>query len=125
MTFVVMCGMAKQPCVYILASRGNGTIYIGVTSDLLARLYKHREGLTRGFAAEYRAYRLVHYEMLDTMPDAIKREKQLKAWRRAWKVALIEEANPFWEDRAIELGFEPAAPHPATLRPVSPADPAC
>jgi putative endonuclease len=90
-----VCGgmwrMAEQPCVYILASRRNGTIYIGVTSDLLVRLYKHREGLRRGFAAESKACRLVHYEMLDTMPDAIKREKQLEAWRRAWKVALIEE----------------------------------
>jgi putative endonuclease len=117
--------MAKQPCVYILASRRNGTIYIGATSDLLARLYKHREGLTRGFAAEYKAYRLVHYETLDTMPDAIKREKQLKAWRRAWKVALIEDQNPFWEDRAIDLGFEPVAPHSATLRPGRGAGPPC
>jgi putative endonuclease len=106
--------MAKQPCVYILESRRNGTIYIGVTSDLLARLYKHREGLTRGFAAEHNVYRLVHYEMLDTMAAAIRREKQLKAWRRAWKVALIEEQNPFWEDRALELGFEPVVPHAAT-----------
>ncbi|HEX8525775.1 GIY-YIG nuclease family protein [Allosphingosinicella sp.] len=117
--------MAKQPCVYILASRRNGTIYIGVTSDLPARLYRHRQDLTGGFAAEYKAQRLVHYEMLDTMPDAIGREKQLKAWRRAWKVALIEEQNPFWEDRAIELGFEPVASHPSTLRPARPADPSC
>ena len=63
--------------------------------------------------------------MLDAMPDAIKREKQLKAWRRAWKVALIEEQNPFWEDRAIELGFESVAPHPATLRPARPEYPSC
>ena len=109
--------MAKQPCVYILASRRNGTTYIGVTSDLLGRLYKHRNGLTRGFAAEYRVFRLVHYEIFDTMAEAIKREKQLKNWRRSWKVALIEEQNPTWEDQAIELGFEPLPAHPASLPP--------
>jgi putative endonuclease len=111
--------MSKQPCVYILASRRNGTIYIGVTSDLLARLHKHREGLTGGFAAEHAVYRLVHYEVHDSMADAIAREKRLKNWRRSWKVALIEEQNPFWEDRAIELGFERVAPRPATLKPSS------
>ncbi len=106
--------MSKQPCVYILASRRNGTIYIGVTSDLLARLHKHRAGQTGGFAAGHDVFRLVHHEMHDTMADAIRREKQLKNWRRSWKVALIEEDNPYWEDSAIEMGFEPVTPHPAT-----------
>jgi putative endonuclease len=109
--------MPKQPCVYILASRRNGTIYVGVTSDLPARLYKHREGLTKGFVAEHDVLRLVYFEVLDRMPNAIAREKQLKNWRRAWKVALIEESNPLWQDRAVELGFDPAPPHPGTLRP--------
>src|SRR3954471_18942047 len=109
--------MPKQPCVYILASRRNGTIYIGVTSDLMVRMYQHRTRAARGFTANYSIYRLVHFEMLGDMYTAISREKQLKAWRRAWKVALIEEDNPFWEDRAVELGFEPVATHPATLKP--------
>ena len=83
--------MPKQPCVYILASRRNGTIYVGVTSDLLARLYRHREGLTRGFAAEHDVLSSRYYEMHESMADAIAREKRLKNWRRGWKVALIEE----------------------------------
>src|SRR5690242_4526894 len=96
--------MSEQPCVYILASRRNGTIYIGVTSDLMARLHQHRTGAVPGFTSEHRVWRLVHFELFDDMYTAISREKQLKAWRRAWKVALIEETNPFWEDRAVELG---------------------
>ena len=111
--------MAREPCVYVLASRRHGTIYVGVTSDLIARLYQHREGVTPGFAAKYAAYRLVHFEMFDDMYAAIAREKQLKAWRRAWKVALIEESNPFWEDLAIGLGFTPLPPHPSSHSPSS------
>jgi putative endonuclease len=111
--------MSKQACTYIVASRRNGTIYIGVTSDLLARLHQHRTGAFKGFTCEYGVCRLVHFEMFEDMHAAIAREKQLKNWRRAWKVALIEEGNPFWEDRAVELGFEPMAPHPATLTPSS------
>jgi putative endonuclease len=107
--------MSKQPCVYILASRRNGTIYIGVTSDLMGRLHQHRTGATAGFASEHKVYRLVHFEMFGDMYSAISREKQLKAWRRGWKVALVEESNPFWEDRAIELGFDPVAPHSASM----------
>jgi putative endonuclease len=79
--------MSKQPCVYILASRRNGTIYIGVMSDLIVRLHQHRSGATRGFVSEHKVYRPVHFEMFDDMYAAITREKQLKAWRRAWKVA--------------------------------------
>jgi len=106
--------MDRQPCVYILASRRHGTLYIGVTSNLLARLYQHRAKAIRGFTSRYDVARLVHYEVTDSMYAAIAREKQLKAWRRDWKVALIEESNPNWEDRASELGFEPLPPHPAT-----------
>ncbi len=97
----------RHPCVYILASGRHGTLYIGVTSDLTARLHQHRTGATPGFTSRYGVHRLVHYEIADTMETAIVREKQLKAWRREWKVNLIERDNPFWEDRAIDLGFPP------------------
>ena len=103
--------MAREPCVYILASRRHGTIYIGVTSDLMARIYQHRTGALPGFTSNYAVHRLVHFEMFGDMDAAIRREKQLKAWRRAWKIALIEESNPFWEDRAIKLGFPPLPSH--------------
>ncbi len=105
--------MARAPSVYILASRRHGTLYVGVTSNLMARLHQHRTGAQKGFTSQYRVYRLVHLEMFDDMYAAITREKQLKAWRRAWKIALIEENNPFWEDRAIELGFDLLPPHPS------------
>ncbi|HEX7782487.1 MAG TPA: GIY-YIG nuclease family protein [Sphingobium sp.] len=99
--------MDRQPCVYILSSGRHGTIYIGVTSNLLQRLDQHRTGVTPGFTTRYGVKRLVHFEMADTMEGAISREKQLKTWRRAWKIALIEKDNPFWEDRAVMLGFPP------------------
>ena len=97
----------RQPCVYILASRRHGTLYIGVTSNLMARLHQHRTGGTGGFTKLYGVHRLVHFEIAETMALAIAREKQLKAWRRDWKIALIERENPFWEDRGIGLGFAP------------------
>lgn len=99
--------MERQPCVYILASTRHGTIYIGVTSNLLQRLHQHRNGELPGFTRRYAVKRLVHLEMFEDMPAAIAREKQLKAWRRDWKAVLIESDNPFWEDRAAGLGFEP------------------
>lgn len=102
--------MERQPCVYILASGRHGTLYIGVTSDLMGRLHQHREKMTRGFTSRYGVNRLVHYELADTMDAAISREKQLKTWRRNWKIALIERDNPQWDDRAVGLGFEPLAP---------------
>ena len=105
--------------MYILASRRNGTLYVGVTSNLAARLHQHRTGMLRGFAAKYRVARLVHFEMLGDMYGAIAREKQLKNWHRAWKIALIEKENPYWQDRAVELGFHPLPSHPATLAPSS------
>jgi putative endonuclease len=99
--------MAKQPCVYILASRRHGTIYIGVTSDLIQRLYQHRTGAVAGFTGEHCVYRLVRYEMFEDMPSAIAREKQLKNWRRDWKINLIEQDNQDWHDLAVDFGFEP------------------
>jgi putative endonuclease len=100
-------GMERQPCVYIMASGRHGTIYIGVTSTPMQRIHQHRTDAFPGFTSRYGVKRLVHFEMADTMEAAITREKQLKAWRRDWKVALIEKDNPFWEDRAVMLGFPP------------------
>ena len=97
--------MPKQPCVYILASGKHGTLYIGVTSNLLARLYQHREGLIEGFTTRYGVYRLVWFDMADTMETAITREKQLKKWNRDWKLRMIEDSNPEWRDLAIDFGF--------------------
>ena len=90
--------MEKQFVVYILASRRNGTLYVGVTSDLVKRVWEHRQGFVDGFTKEYGARTLVWYEMHDTAESAITREEQLKKWNRAWKVRLIEEVNPYWND---------------------------
>jgi len=95
----------RQPCVYILASGKNGTIYTGVTSNLLARLHQHRSGTTPGFTHAYDVKRLVRLEMFEDMPSAIAREKQLKRWHRQWKLNLIEQDNPHWVDLALGLGF--------------------
>ena len=99
--------MAKQPCVYILASGRHGTIYIGVTSDLIQRLYQHRTGAVAGFTREHGVHRLVRYEGFEDMPSAIAREKQLKNWHRNWKINLIEQDNQDWHDLAVDFGFEP------------------
>jgi putative endonuclease len=93
------------PCVYILASRRHGTLYIGVTSNLLARVVQHREGLIPGFTRRYGVKRLVWYEAHDTMEAAIQREKRLKEWRRAWKIQLIEAHNEYWADLGSTLGL--------------------
>lgn len=84
--------------VYIMASRRNGTIYIGVTSDLPKRVWEHREGLIEGFSNEYGCKLLVWFEGHDTIEAAITREKQMKEWQRAWKLRRIEEMNPDWND---------------------------
>ncbi len=97
----------KHPCVYLLASRHYGTIYVGVTSDLLARIYQHRTATTRGFTSRYAVYRLVRFEMFGDMNTAIAREKQLKNWHRPWKINLIESVNPQWADLAPGLGLPP------------------
>ena len=111
LTFVSMTNylrvMERQPCVYMLASRRHGTLYVGVTSNLMMRLHQHRTAALPGFTAKYGIKRLVWFEMHEIMEAAITRERQLKAWRRDWKVALIERDNPFWEDGAITLGFPP------------------
>ena len=88
----------KQPCVYILASQRNGTLYIGVTSTLFSRTIVHRADLRDGFTKRYGVHRLVYYETYPTMEAAIRREKQLKKWNRLWKVRVIEEMNPSWVD---------------------------
>ena len=99
----------KQPCVYILASGSYGTLYIGVTSNIVARLYQHRSGEVKGFTSLYGVHRLVRFELFGTMPDAIAREKQLKRWHRQWKINLIESENPDWHDLAPGLGVPPLA----------------
>jgi putative endonuclease len=88
----------RQPCVYILASKRNGTLYIGVTSDLIKRVWEHKNDLVDGFTKEYGVHQLVYFEMLDDMASAIQREKQLKKWNRNWKIQLIEKENPEWAD---------------------------
>ncbi len=100
----------RNSCVYILASQQRGTLYIGVTSDLLKRLWQHREGVIGGFTSRYKVHRLVRFEMFERMEGAILREKQLKRWHRQWKINLIEQDNPQWIDLGIGLGFEPLAP---------------
>jgi putative endonuclease len=88
----------KQPAVYILASKKNGTLYIGVTSDLVKRIWEHKNNMVEGFTKRYSIHQLVWYELHDSMPSAIEREKRLKEWKRAWKLKLIERANPDWQD---------------------------
>jgi putative endonuclease len=104
--------------VYILASRRYGTLYIGVTTDLPKRIYEHREGLIAGFTRTYGVRRLVYVETYDDVADAIVRERRMKEWKRDWKVRLIEEENPYWEDLAVSLlGFEPLqSSHPGEGR---------
>ena len=90
--------MKRQPAIYILASSHYGTLYTGVTSNLIARTWQHREHLVDGFTKHYSVTRLVWYELAETMDSAILREKQIKKWNRAWKVRLIEASNPDWLD---------------------------
>ncbi|MEQ1724645.1 MAG: GIY-YIG nuclease family protein [Sphingopyxis sp.] len=97
------------PTVYLLASRRNGTLYIGVTSNLIQRIYQHRMGLFPGFTQKYAIKRLVWFEPHMTMEQAILREKRIKKWNRAWKLDLIEQQNDKWRDLAEDLGFEAMA----------------
>ena len=90
--------MPRRPCVYILASGYRGTLYIGVTTDLARRMSEHRDAGRESSVGRYDARRLVYAEHHDRIDDAIRREKHLKRWRRAWKIRLIEEANPDWRD---------------------------
>jgi putative endonuclease len=90
--------MDKQPAVYILASKRNGTLYIGVTSDLVKRAWQHKNDKTEGFTKRYSVHLLVWYELYENMESAIIREKRIKDWKRKWKLRLIEKYNPNWED---------------------------
>jgi putative endonuclease len=95
--------MPKQFYVYILASQRNGTLYAGVTSNLVQRVWEHKQGLVEGFTKTYGVKKLVYYEIHGDAESAITREKQIKKWRRAWKVRLIEEKNPHWADLYKEI----------------------
>jgi putative endonuclease len=88
----------KSPAVYMMSNRHRGTIYVGVTSDLIIRASHHRLGLVEGFTRKYGLRLLVFYEAHSTMENAILREKQLKSWKRSWKIELIERSNPEWND---------------------------
>ena len=90
--------MSKQPAVYILASKRNGTLYIGVTSNLVKRIWEHKNNFVKGFTEKYGVHQLVWYELHATMESAIGREKRLKDWKRSWKLKLIEDKNPEWRD---------------------------
>ncbi|MBP6676409.1 MAG: GIY-YIG nuclease family protein [Vitreoscilla sp.] len=98
----------RQPAIYILASQRNGTLYIGVTSNLIQRLWQHRNDMVEGFTQRYGVHRLVHYELHASMDAAITRERQLKKWNRDWKIRLIEERNPEWVDLWGEVVGEDA-----------------
>ena len=112
----------SQPVVYLLASHRNGTLYTGVTSNLFARITQHRDGMTRGFTHDYGIKRLVWFEVHEEMASAILREKRIKKWLRAWKIALIEADNPNWRDLAVDLGFD-MAPSTRLRHPRESGDP--
>ena len=95
--------MNKQYYIYILASGKNGTLYIGITSDLVKRVYEHREGLVDGFTKKHVVYTLVYYEIINDVNSAITREKHIKKWDREWKINLIEKHNPGWKDLYEDL----------------------
>ena len=96
-----------SPTVYLLASRRNGTIYTGVTSNLLARVAQHRDGSAAGFTRRHGVKLLVWFELHETMESAILREKRIKKWERTWKMELLEAGNPEWRDLAEDFGFAP------------------
>ena len=95
--------MEKQPCVYILANKRNGTLYVGVTSDLPKRIWEHKSKVVEGFTKKYGVDKLVWYEIDHTMESAIQRENTIKKWRREWKLRIIEEMNPGWKDLYEDL----------------------
>ena len=88
----------NQYYIYILANKRNGTLYIGVTSNLVKRVYEHKNNIIDGFTKKYSIHKLVYYEITDDIESAIRREKQLKKWNRKWKINLIENSNPKWID---------------------------
>lgn len=95
--------MQRHPSVYILASRRNGTLYVGVTSNLIKRVWEHKNDAVRGFTERYRVHTLVWFEQHDPMESAIAREKAIKEWKRRWKLELIELQNPEWRDLYAEI----------------------
>ena len=101
------CMRDRQPCVYILANGFNGTLYVGVTSNLIGRILQHRDGTYESFTKRHGIVRLIWFEMADTMEAAIASEKRIKKWRRDWKKNLIEHDNPKWEDLGVSLGLPP------------------
>lgn len=90
--------MAKKGYLYILASRRNGTLYVGVTSDLVKRVEEHKQKLVEGFTKRYNVTRLVYFEMFEDIREAIARERHIKDWKRSWKTELIQSVNPYWRD---------------------------
>ena len=95
--------LRKQPCVYMMANKRHGTLYIGVTSDVVRRAWQHRTGAADGFTKRYGLDKLVWFEFHETMNDAIKHEKAMKKWLRAWKTSLIDKTNPPWRDLLQDL----------------------
>jgi len=95
--------MSRQFYVYILATKCNGTLYVGVTSDIVKRTWEHKQGLVEGFTKKYGVKTLVYYEIYESSEAAITREKQIKKWNRAWKIHLIEKGNPHWTDLYEEI----------------------
>jgi len=93
----------KQPCVYLLTSKRNGTLYAGVTSNLVKRIWEHKNNVVEGFTKKYGVHALVWYELHDSMETAIQREKNIKNWNREWKIKLIEKMNPKWNDLYDDL----------------------
>ena len=98
-----MAADRKLPCVYVLASGRNGTLYVGVTSNLIKRIWEHKNDVVEGFTMRYAAHLLVWFEMHSTMEAAITREKSIKRWQRRWKLDLIEKMNPYWRDLYCEI----------------------
>ena len=103
MTVRAWARMKKQPAVYMLSSKKNGTLYVGVTSDLIKRIWQHKNDEVEGFTKRYGVHELMWYELHETMESAIEREKALKKWNRAWKLKLIERENPDWKDLYEEI----------------------
>ena len=97
--------MKKEPCVYILASKKNGVLYVGVTSNLIQRIWQHKNKQVSGFTQKYNAHILVYFEVHETMESAILREKQIKKWKREWKISIIEKSNSKWLDLWEQLSL--------------------
>jgi putative endonuclease len=99
----LFCILTFMAYVYILASARNGTLYVGVTNDLIARVYQHKNDFVDSFTSRHKVNQLVWFEQVDSILSAIQREKQIKAWKREWKIRLIEESNPYWRDLYLDI----------------------